>query len=80
MGLCAQIHDNIPDEWVQPPDKYFFIQEQIELIEMFSRLLNRDFKSISDDWRATEMICECIDLITEADEMKQHGRVLNITG
>lgn len=71
MGLCNQIHDNKPGTWVMHDDKYPLTLAQLDTIKGADKTLRFDVQDIAKEWRVVDMMCECIDLIKELDELKQ---------
>jgi hypothetical protein len=76
MGLCNQIHDNVPKRWIKEDHwKYPLSLSQLDTIKDADRTFHFDIQDIVKEWRVTEMMCECMDLVKELEEMKRYGAV-----
>jgi len=72
MGLCAQLHDNVPKRWIKEDQwKYPLTRNQMDTISELDRMLRYDIEDIEKEWRVVEMICECMDLVKELEMLKQ---------
>jgi hypothetical protein len=54
-------------------DKYPFSLTQLDTIKDADKTLRFDVQDIVKEWHITEMMCECMDLIKELEEMKRYG-------
>jgi len=75
MGLCNQIHDNVPERWAAHSDKYPFTLTQMDTISGADETLRFDIQDLVKEWRLVDMMCEVVDLLKEMEEMKRHGAV-----
>lgn len=75
MGLCNQIHDTKPTSWIMHDNKYPLTLAQLDTIKGADKTLSFDIQDIIKEWRVVDMMCECMDLLKELDEMKRHGHV-----
>lgn len=76
MGLCSQIHDNVPKRWIKEDHwKYPFTLTQMDTIKDADITFHFDVQDIVKEWGITEMLCECMDLLKELNEMKRYGTV-----
>lgn len=76
MGLCSQIHDHKPTiDLVSAVEmlhnKYSFSLTQLDTIKGADKTLHFDIQDIAKEWRVVDMMCECMDLIKELEELKQ---------
>jgi hypothetical protein len=56
-------------------DKYPFSLTQLDTIKGADKTFRFDVQDIVKEWRITEMMCECMDLVKELEEMKRYGTV-----
>ena len=78
MGICNQIHDHKPTiDFVSSVEmfhnKYPLSLTQLDTIKGADKTLRFDVQDIVKEWRITDMMCECMDLIKEMEEMKRYG-------
>jgi hypothetical protein len=72
MGLCSQIHDNVPKRWIKEDRwKYPFTLTQLDTIKGADQTFRFDVQDIVTQWNVVEMICEGMDLVKELEELKQ---------
>jgi hypothetical protein len=53
--------------------KYQYTLAQMDTIKDADRTFRFDVQDIAKEWRITEMMCECMDLVKELEEMKRYG-------
>lgn len=80
MGLCEQIHDHKPTRYFLVDvhrwhNKHILSETQTDTIKGADKTLRFDVQDIAKEWRVVDMMCECIDLIKELEEMKHHGTI-----
>ena len=78
MGICNQIYDRMPTTDLVSAvemlhNKYPFSITQLDTIKDADRTLRFDIQDIIKEWRITEIMCECMDLVKEMEEMKRYG-------
>lgn len=74
MGLCSQIHDTKPTTWIMHDDKYPFTLTQLDTIKDADKTFRFDVHDIVKEWRVIDMMCECMDLLKELEEMKRYAK------
>ena len=80
MGICNQIHDRMPTTDLVSAvemlhNKYPFTLTQLDTIKDADRTLRFDVQDIVKEWRIVDMMCECMNLVKELEEMKHYGMV-----
>jgi hypothetical protein len=56
-------------------NKYPFSLTQLDTIKDADKTLRFDVQDIVKEWRIVDMMCECMDLVKELEEMKRYGTV-----
>lgn len=56
-------------------NKYPFTLTQLDTIKDADRTLRFDVQDIVKEWRIVDMMCECMNLVKELEEMKHYGMV-----
>jgi len=80
MGICNQIHDHKPTiDLVSAVEmlhnKYPFTLTQLDTIKDADKTFRFDVRDLVKEWRVVDMMCECMDLVKELEEMKRYGTV-----